>query len=55
MLYKSQITVVGCISAVSQAIPPYVIFKAKTHSPLWMKDEIPGTGYACSGTVPSVA
>ena len=45
---KSQITVVGCVSAVGQAIPPYVIFKAKTHSPLWMKDGIPGTGYACS-------
>ena len=30
---KSQITVVGCVSAVGQAIPPFVIFKAKTFSP----------------------
>ena len=45
---KSQITVVGCINAVGQAIPPFVIFKAKTLSPLWMKNGVPGTAYACS-------
>ena len=45
---KSQITVVGCINAVGQAIPPFVIFKAKTLSSLWMKNGVPGTAYACS-------
>ena len=45
---KSQITVVGCINAGGQAIPPFVIFKAKTLSPSWMKNGVPGTAYACS-------
>ena len=45
---KSQITVVGCVSAVGQAIPPFVIFKAKTLSPLWMKNGVSGTAYARS-------
>ena len=45
---KSQITVVSCINAVGQAIPPFVIFKAKTLDPLWMKNRVPGTAYACS-------
>ena len=45
---KSQITVVGCINEVGQAIPPFVIFKAKTLSPLWMKNGVPGAAYARS-------
>ena len=40
---KSQITVVGCVSAVGQAIPPFVIFKAKTFSPLCYS--IPGLAH----------
>lgn len=45
---KSQITVVGCGSATGQAIPPYIIYAAKQLSPLWMKDEVPGSCYAVS-------
>lgn len=34
---KKQITVVGCTSAVGQAIPPMVIFEAKNLNPEWVK------------------
>lgn len=45
---KSQITVIGCGSAMGQTIPPFVIYAAKQLNPLWMKDEVPGTRYAVS-------
>ena len=45
---KSQITVIGCISATGQAIPPFVIFDAKSLNMDWTKGEIPGTTYGLS-------
>ncbi len=46
--YKSQITVIACVSAVGQAIPPFVIFDAKGLNVEWTKGEIPGTTYGLS-------
>ena len=40
---KAQITVVACVNAIGQAIPPYAIYNAKTLNPEWMKDGPPGT------------
>ena len=34
---KAETTVVACINAIGQAIPPYVIYNAKTLNPEWMK------------------
>ena len=31
-----------------QAIPPFVIFDAKSLNKEWMKDQVPGTTYSCS-------
>ena len=45
---KSQVTVVGCVSAVGQAIPPMVIFDAKTFNSEWSKGEVPATMYGLS-------
>ena len=45
---KSQITVIGCISAVGQAIPPFVIFDAKNLNVEWTNGEVPGTTYGLS-------
>ena len=47
---KSQITVIGCgsYSATGQMLPPFIIFATKQLSPLWVKDEIPGSHYAMS-------
>ena len=42
---KSQVTVVGCVSATGQAIPPTVIFDAKTFNSEWAKGEVPATFY----------
>ena len=38
---KSQITVVGCVSASGQPIPPMVIFDAKSLNVDWAKGEVP--------------
>ena len=35
---KAQTTIVACVNAIDQAIPPYVIYNAKTLNPEWMKD-----------------
>ena len=35
---KAQTTVVACVNAIGQAIPPYVIYNAKTLNPEWIKD-----------------
>ncbi len=43
-----QITVIGCVSATGQAIPPFVIFDAKCLNMDWRKGEIPGTTYGLS-------
>ena len=45
---KAQTMVVACVNAIGQAIPPYVIYNAKTLNPEWIKDGLPGTKYANS-------
>ena len=45
---KDQTMVVACVNAIGQAIPPYVIYNAKTLNPEWMKDGLPDTKYANS-------
>ena len=45
---RSQITVIGCVSATGQAIPPFVIFDTKSLNMEWRKGEIPGTTYGLS-------
>ena len=45
---KYQITVIGCISATGQAIPPFVIFDAKSLNVEWTVGEVPGTTYGLS-------
>ena len=45
---KSQITVIGCVSAVGQAIPPFVIFDAKNLNAEWTEGEVAGTTYGLS-------
>ncbi|XP_065915821.1 uncharacterized protein [Dysidea avara] len=45
---KTQTTVVACINAVGQAIPPYVIYNAKTLNPRWMENGVAGARYARS-------
>ena len=37
---KAQTMVVACVNAIGQAIPPYVIYNAKTLNPEWMKDDL---------------
>lgn len=36
------------MNPISQAIPPFIIYKAKTLNPAWMKNGLPGSSYACS-------
>lgn len=45
---KSQITVIGCVNAAGQAIPPFVIFDAKSLNMEWTEGEVPGTTYGLS-------
>ena len=45
---KSQVTVIGCINAAGQAIPPFVIFDAKSLNMEWTKGEVVGTMYGLS-------
>ena len=45
---KSQVTVIGCVSACGQAIPPFVIFDAKSLNKEWTKGEVPGSTYGMS-------
>ena len=45
---KAQITVVACVSASGQALPPYVIFDTKQLNLAWQKGEVPGTRYGLS-------
>ena len=45
---KSQVTVVGCVSAVGQVIPPYIIFDAASLNVDWTKNEVLGTTYGMS-------
>jgi len=45
---KAQITVVGCINASGQAIPPFIVFDAKNFNLQWTEHEVPGTTYGLS-------
>ena len=45
---KSQITIVGCINAIGQVLPPFVIFDAKNLKLEWAEGEVPGTTYGLS-------
>ena len=45
---KSQVTIIGCVSATGQAIPPFVIFDSKSLNMEWRKGEVPGTSYGLS-------
>ena len=44
---KKQVTVVGCVSAAGQCIPPMVIWDRKTLNPSLAEGEVPGTIYGC--------
>ena len=45
---KAQTTVVGCVNAVGNAIPPMVIHSTKSLNADWCKCDVPGTAYARS-------
>ena len=45
---KSRITVIGCVSAMGHAIPPFVIFDSKSLNMEWREGEVPGTSYGLS-------
>lgn len=45
---KSQITVIGCVSATGHAIAPFVIWDAKSMNKEWSVGEVPGTTYGLS-------
>ena len=45
---KGQVTIVGCVSASGQAIPPMVIFNAQKLNSAWTEAEFPGTKYGLS-------
>ena len=39
---------VGCINAIGQALPPFIIFNAKNLNLDWTNGEVPGTMYGLS-------
>jgi len=45
---KSQLTVIACVSASGQYIPPFVIFDAKNLNMKWRNGEVVGTSYGLS-------
>ena len=45
---KSQVTVVACVNAIGQCLPPFIIFHAKNLNLDWTKGEVPGTMYGLS-------
>ena len=45
---KGQVTVITCVSATGQAIPPLIVWKRKTMAPEMAVGEIPGTHYGFS-------
>ena len=47
---RSQITVIACVSAVGQVIPPFVIFDSKSLNQQWTKGEVVGTRYGLSSS-----
>ena len=42
---SGQITVIACVNASGQRIPPFVIFDAKRFNMEWRKEEVGGTSY----------
>lgn len=47
---KKQITVLGCVNAAGNAIPPLVIHARKTLNPLLTVNEVPSTMYGLNDT-----
>ena len=45
---KSQLTVIACVSAIDQCIPPFVIFDTKRLNMVWRNGEVVGTSYGLS-------
>ena len=45
---KGQVTIVACVNATGQALPPMVIFDVKNLNYAWTKNEVPGTRYGLS-------
>ena len=45
---KKQVTVIACVNASGQCIPPFVIFDAKRLNMQWRKGEVVGTAYGLS-------
>ena len=45
---RSQLTVIACVNASGQCIPPFVIFDAKRLNMEWRKGEVVGTAYGLS-------
>ena len=45
---KAQITIVGCVSATGQVLPPMVVWDRKTLTPKLAEGEVPGTIYGLS-------
>ena len=45
---KSQVTVIACVSASSQCIPPFVMLDAKRLNMDWRNGEVVGTAYGLS-------
>ena len=45
---KSQMTIVACVSAAGQCVPPMVVFARKTMNPALAHGEVPGSVYGLS-------
>ena len=48
---KAQITIVGCVSATGQVLPPMVVWDQKTLTPKLAEGEVSGTIYGLSSKV----
>jgi hypothetical protein len=46
---KEQITVIGCVNAIGNSVPPMIIFEGKYLNHLWTRHEVPGSYYGMSG------
>ena len=42
---KGQVTIVACVNAVGQAIPPMIVFDTKNLKHAWTNNEVPGSKY----------
>ena len=45
---NSQVTIIGCVSAAGQAIPPFIIFDSKSLNKHWTNGAINGITYGMS-------